>query len=118
MYLNSHRIIGFLGKDAEQRFTPKGTPVTTLSIATKQSWKDDKGEWKDRTEWHTVQVWGKRGEWAAQLQSGAHVMVEGSSHTEEYTKDGVKRFKTYIKADEVAKLDRAERRESAEPEGE
>jgi hypothetical protein len=40
MYLNQLTIIGFTGQDADFHFTSNGTPVTTLSVATKESWKD------------------------------------------------------------------------------
>jgi len=49
---NRLTLIGFLGQDAKKRFTPNGTPVTTFSVATKTSWKDQQGEWQSHTEWH------------------------------------------------------------------
>ncbi len=62
---NRITLIGFLGKDAETRFTPNGTAHTRFSLATSVSWKDkDSGEYKTRTEWHRIVVWGKFGEWA------------------------------------------------------
>ncbi len=50
MYLNQLTIIGFTGQDADVHFTSNGTPVTTLSVATKESWKDVAGDWQSRTE--------------------------------------------------------------------
>ena len=50
MTFNRLTLIGFLGQDAEQRFTPQGTPYTSLSLATKTSWKDQNGDWQSRTE--------------------------------------------------------------------
>ena len=49
--LNKVILIGNLGQDPEARFTPQGTAVTNLSIATNESWKDQSGETQDRTEW-------------------------------------------------------------------
>ena len=59
MYMNQLTIIGFTGQDAELHYTQNGTPVTTLSVATKESWKNDQGEWQSRTEWHRVVAFGK-----------------------------------------------------------
>jgi len=42
MYLNQLTIIGFTGQDADFQYTPKGTAATTFSVATKESWKNDK----------------------------------------------------------------------------
>ena len=56
MNLNQLTIIGFLGRDAETKQLPNGPAVIKFSVATTKSWKDDKGEWKDRTQWHTVLV--------------------------------------------------------------
>jgi single-strand DNA-binding protein len=50
MYLNQLAIIGFTGQDAEFHYTTNGTAVTTLSVATKQSWKNDNDEWQSRTD--------------------------------------------------------------------
>jgi len=52
MYLNQLTITGFTGRDADLHYTPNGTAVTTFSVATKESWKNDKGEWQSRTDWH------------------------------------------------------------------
>ena len=52
--MNQLTIIGFTGSDAEAHYTPNGTLVTTLSVATKESWKDADGNWQSRTDWHRV----------------------------------------------------------------
>jgi len=57
--------------DAETRVTANGTAHTRFSLATNVSWKDeDSGEYKTRTEWHRIVVWGKFGEWAGLPQEG------------------------------------------------
>ena len=58
MNFNQLTIIGFIGKNAEAKQLPNGTPVTKFSVATTRSWKDDKGEWKDKTQWHNVVAYG------------------------------------------------------------
>ena len=66
-------IIGNLGRDPEQRFTPDGSPVTSFSVATSRRY----GE-KDETTWFRVTVWGKQAESCNQyLHKGSKVLVEG-----------------------------------------
>ncbi len=55
--LNRVQLIGNLGKDPEVKYTPQGTPVAKLTIATNERFKDKSGEWQDRTEWHNVVLW-------------------------------------------------------------
>lgn len=66
-------IIGNLGRDPEMRFTPEGTPVTSLNVATSRKYKDT-----DETTWFRVNVWGKQAENCNQyLRKGSKVLVEG-----------------------------------------
>ena len=114
MYKNRLSLIGFTGKDGEQKFTPQGTPVTVLSVATKASWKNkDTGEWESRTEWHRIVCWAKLAEFAASLKTGAHVQIEGELRSREYQKDGVTHRIWECKASRIAKLDRIERAEDS-----
>ena len=46
--MNQLTIIGFTGNDAEAHYTPNGTLVVTISVATKESWKDPDGKWQSR----------------------------------------------------------------------
>ena len=57
--VNKVIIVGNLGQDPEARFTPQGTAVTNLSIATNESWKNQDGQIQDRTEWHRAVLYGK-----------------------------------------------------------
>jgi single-strand DNA-binding protein len=109
--MNQLTIIGFTGQDADFHYTPNGTSVTTFSVATKESWKNDKGEWQSRTDWHRVATFGKLAEYTITLSKATHVMVQGSLRSREYESDGVQRRIFELRADTVAKLDRAERRE-------
>ena len=71
-------IIGNLGRDPEMRYTPSGTPVTTLSVATNRTYKDSNGQQVKETTWFRVSVFGKTAENCAQyLQKGRMVLVEG-----------------------------------------
>ena len=129
MYRNSISLIGFAGKDAETRTTNNQKPYTVLSIATQSSYKDKgTGEYINRTEWHRVIVWGKLGEFAAKIQKGAHLAVDGELVSREFTDKKHKDIKHRIwevRATSILKLDRAEKAGSEEqaddefnPEGE
>jgi single-strand DNA-binding protein len=109
MYQNRLSLIGFSGKEPEQKFTKNGTAYTVLSLATKTSWKNDNDEWESRTEWHRIIAWSKLGEFALTLTKGAHLQVEGELRSREHEKDGVKRRIWECKAYRIAKLDRIER---------
>jgi single-strand DNA-binding protein len=85
MNLNQLTIIGFIGRNAETKSLPNGTPVIKFSVATTRSWKDEKGEWKDRTQWHTVVAFGQgSSQMASRLVKGAHILVQGELTTREY----------------------------------
>src|SRR5581483_1291731 len=72
MYQNRISLIGFVGNDVQLKSTKNGTPVAVLSVATKSSWKNAKGEYDSRTEWHRCTAWGKLAEFAGKLEKGAH----------------------------------------------
>lgn len=88
---------GHLGADPELRHTKGGEPVCNMRVATTEKWRDRNGEQQERTEWHSVTVWGKAGEAAAKyLSKGSSVLVQGKNQTTSYEKDGEKRYKTEV----------------------
>lgn len=104
--INKVIIVGNLGADPETRYTPSGTAITSIRVATSESWKDKQtGEQQERTEWHRVEFFGRLAEIAGEyLKKGRQVYVEGKLRTDEYEKDGVKRWSTKIIADEMQML--------------
>lgn len=104
--INKAILVGNAGKDPETRYSTGGLAITTVSIATSESWKDKQtGEQKEKTEWHRVKFFGRLAEIAGEyLKKGSQVYIEGSLRTEEYEKDGVKRYTTYIVADQMQML--------------
>jgi single-strand DNA-binding protein len=119
MFLNRATLIGYLGGDAEVRIGKNDQKFTTLSIATKTSYKDkESGEYISHTEWHRCIVFGKFGEFAATLKKGAHVQVEGEIRHTEYTpKKAKKPVRTdNIRVNSILKLDRAEKAAAEEQE--
>ncbi len=105
--VNKAIILGNLGQDPELRSTPTGLSVTTLNVATTESFKDKNGEWKENTEWHRIVVWDKMAETAHErLKKGSKVYVEGKITNRSYDgKDGVKRYVSEIRASMVIPLD-------------
>ena len=82
-------IIGYCGKDPEQKTFANGGSVTRISVATTETWTDKKGEAQSHTEWHNVVFKDKLGEIAAKyLRKGAPVYIEGANRTRKYEKDG------------------------------
>ena len=104
--VNKVIIVGNLGQDPEARFTPQGTAVTNLSIATNESWKNQSGEYQDRTEWHRVVMYGKMAETANEyMHKGMMVYIEGRLQTNEWEdQNQVKRKTTEIRCDNFTKL--------------
>jgi single-strand DNA-binding protein len=111
MYQNKVTLIGFLGNDAEVR-TNNNRSFTTLSLATKSSYKDKtSSEYISHTEWHRCIVFGKLSEFAGTLKKGAHIQVEGELRSREYDskKTETKQRVWEIRVDSILKLDRAEK---------
>lgn len=104
--VNKVILIGNLGADPEVRYTSSGQAVTELRMATTEQWSDKDGQRQERTEWHSVQVWGKTAELCAQhLAKGRSVYVEGRLESREYAdKEGVKRKVWEVRADKVTFL--------------
>ena len=96
-----------MGRDPENRYLPSGEQVTSIAVATTESWKDKTtGEKKELTEWNRVSFFGKLAEIAGQyLKKGSQVYIEGRLRTRKYTdKDGIERYQTEIIADTMQML--------------
>ena len=106
MSLNKVILIGRLGRDPECRYLPNGDAVCNFSIATSESWKDQSGQKKERTEWHNITLYRKLAEIAAQyLQKGSLVYLEGRIQSRKYTgKDGIERTTYEIVCSEMKML--------------
>jgi single-strand DNA-binding protein len=105
--LNKVILIGNLTRDPEMRYTNSGTPVVTFGMATNKSWKDAEGETKELAEFHNLVAWNKMAEICQQLLSkGMKVYIEGSLNTRSWEgEDGVTRYKTEIRVDDMILLD-------------
>jgi single-strand DNA-binding protein len=101
--LNRVMLLGNLGADPELRMTNGGQAVLKLRLATSETYLDRNKVRQERTEWHSVIVWGKRGEALAKILSkGSRIFVEGGLRTSSYDdKDGNKRYKTEVVANNI-----------------
>jgi single-strand DNA-binding protein len=104
--LNKAILIGNLGMDPELRFTQSGQAILRMRLATTESYVDRNKERQERTEWHTVIVWGNRGEALNKILSkGRSICVEGRIQTRQWEdKDGNKRSTTEIVATNIVLL--------------
>ncbi|MEL6869847.1 MAG: single-stranded DNA-binding protein [Pseudomonadota bacterium] len=105
--INKVILVGNLGQDPETRYMPSGGAVTNLRIATSESWKDKQtGEQKERTEWHSIAMFGRLAEISAEyLRKGSQVYVEGKLRTRKWQdKEGRDRYTTEVIADEMQML--------------
>jgi single-strand DNA-binding protein len=105
---NAVSLIGRLGKDPEF-YEGNGTQSARLAVATTEKWKDKtSGEWKEKTEWHQVVVFGTQAIYASKhLTKGSMVAIEGSLRTDKYVDaNGVEKFATKVIGRDLQGLDR------------
>lgn len=106
--INKVILIGNLGQDPEVRFTPSGTAVANLNLATTDTWMDrQSGQRQERTEWHRLVLFNKTAEIAQQyLKKGSKIYVEGRLQTRKWQgQDGQDRYTTEIVVNDMQMLD-------------
>ncbi|NRA19247.1 MAG: single-stranded DNA-binding protein [Oceanospirillaceae bacterium] len=106
--VNKVILIGNVGGDPEVRYMPNGSAVTTITLATSESWKDKQtGQTQERTEWHRVVFFNRLGEIAGEyLRKGSKVYVEGALRTNKWQdQEGKDRYRTEIIGNEMQMLD-------------
>ncbi len=105
--LNKVQLIGNLTRDPELRYTPQGTAVCTLGMATNRTWVTENGEKREETEFHRIVAWNKLAELCSQLLfKGRRVYVEGRLQTRQWTgQDGQSRQATEIVIEDMLVLD-------------
>ena len=117
MYLNKATIIGNLTRDPELKTLPSGMKITSFSIATNRTWKNEAGEKKEAVEYHNTIVFGRMAETSAQyLKKGSQCLVEGRLQTQSWDDagSGKKMYRTEIVAETVQFGSRPDRQESQE----
>lgn len=105
--INKVILVGNLGADPDTRYMPSGKAVCNIRIATSETWKDrQSGDQQERTEWHSVVMYDRLGEIAAEyLRKGSQVYIEGKLRTRKWQdKEGRDRYTTEIIADQMQML--------------
>ena len=75
---NNVILIGRLGQNVEAKTAQNNRAYVILNIATQESWRNDKGDYETRTEWHRVYAWGNLSKFARTLQKGQLITLEGT----------------------------------------
>lgn len=103
---NSVQLIGRLGKDPEVKSFDSGKKMASFSIATSDSYKNQKGEKVQDTQWHNVVIWGKLADVAGQyLKKGQEICIEGKLvHRNYETAAGEKRYITEVSVNDFVML--------------
>ena len=105
--INKVILVGNLGADPETRYTAGGSAVTTIRLATTESWKDKQsGEQQERTEWHRVVFFNRLAEIVSEyLRKGSQVYVEGKIRTRKWQdQSGQDRYTTEVVSNEMQML--------------
>jgi single-strand DNA-binding protein len=105
--INKVILIGNLGQDPDTKYMPSGSAVTNLRIATTEVFKNkESGQSEERTEWHSVAMFGRLAEIAGEyLRKGSQVYIEGRLRTRKWQdKQGQDRYSTEVIADEMQML--------------
>ena len=108
---NSVQLIGHLGKDPEVKTFGSGKKLTSFSMATSETYKDQNGEKVEDTQWHNIVMWGKVAEIAAKyLKKGEEVCVQGRIiHRNYETENGEKRYITEINVNDLLMLSKKDK---------
>lgn len=103
---NKVQLIGHVGQDPEIKNLEGGKKVANLTIATNDSYKNDKGEKVEQTEWHKVVAWGKTAEIIEKyVTKGKEIAIEGKlTHRSYEDKNGEKRYITEVVVNDVLLL--------------
>lgn len=103
---NSVRLMGFLGNDPDVKSLSEKKKVARVSIATKDSYRNDKGEKVEETQWHNLVLWDRLASLAeSYLHKGSEVSIEGRLSSHSYTdKEGVKRYVTEVIVNDLQML--------------
>jgi single-strand DNA-binding protein len=105
--LNKVMLIGNLGADPEIKYSPSGTPIANLRLATTDRRRNKDGEWEEQTEWHRIVMFGKQAEVCKDyLKKGTKLFIEGRLQTRSWDdQGGQKHYMTEIVGSQMVMLD-------------
>lgn len=103
--LNEVRLLGYVGRDPEIKYTSTGKTVARFSLATTERWKDNAGSEKERTDWHQVVAWEHLAELVSKcVGRGDPLLVSGRIRVDKYEKDGENRVAVEVQANDIVLL--------------
>ncbi len=110
-------IIGNIGGDPEQRYSPSGTASLRFNVACNGRVKDQSGNWVDETTWVRVMVFGARAETLSNyLKKGTRVYVSGRLEARPWTdQQGNVRAGLEVMANEVQFMSARQQDEGERP---
>jgi single-strand DNA-binding protein len=102
---NSVRLVGNLGMDPEVKVFDSNKKLAKLSLATSETYKNEKGEKVTDTQWHNLVIWGAQAQIAGDLlKKGDEIAIEGRLNNRSYVdKDGNKKYTSEIVVNEFLK---------------
>lgn len=110
MSINQVTISGNLGRDSELRKTQSGMAILSFTVAVNERRKNSQGEWSDYTNWVGVSMFGTRAEKLHDyLKKGTKVCVQGKLRYSEWERDGQKKSKIEVIADEIELMQKAQK---------
>ena len=100
---NSVQLIGRLGKDPEMVELKSGRKLVKFSLATNESYRNQKGDKIEQTQWHNIVAWENKANFASEyLKKGMEIALEGKLiHREYETDSGEKRYASEISLNDV-----------------
>lgn len=104
---NNVQLIGRLGNNPEVRTFESGKKMTSFSMATNETYYNNKGEKVEDTQWHNIVAWGKKADTIeTYLKKGSEIAIEGKLVNRKYEKDGITKYITEISLNEFLMLDK------------
>lgn len=116
--INKVFLLGNLGQEPEIRYTPSGSAVANLSLATTYSYKDKQtGEYIENTEWHRIVFFNRTAEVAGEyLSKGSKIHIEGRLQTRKWEdREGNTRYTTEIVGEQLIMLDSKSQEQEQRP---
>lgn len=103
--MNKVTLKGRIGK-VENKVLQNGTNVSKIALATNKKYKDESGEWQEKTAWHDVTVYGYQAEKIAQyMEKGDMILIDGEMQNQSWENDaGEKRYRYFVNAKLVEKI--------------
>ncbi|MFT7033035.1 MAG: single-strand DNA-binding protein [Cyclobacteriaceae bacterium] len=104
---NKVQLIGRLGNDPEVRNFDSGKTMATFSLATNETYTNNKGEKVEDTQWHNIVAWGKKVSVIENyLKKGSEIAIEGKLINRQYEKEGETKYVTEISLNELLMMDK------------